>query len=151
MRAGSWRVGHATHTHGLAGFSVLGVRRVPHENVVTVLVDPCVLVDLELQLMTQDLRVWPVTTAPVCVDGPRTAFQVRRRFLMRHRGKWDLAADWTPVWVSFGARWHRGQEPLPWTAHQALWRVLDSYPEQVRFERRLGGVRRLPLPDDNRL
>ncbi len=122
------------------------VRRVLHENVATVLVDPRVLGDFELQLMTLDLRVWPVTTAPICVDGPRMAFQIRRRLLMSHRGDWDLAADWTAVWISFGASWHHGDEPLPWTAHKALWRVLDSNAEHVRFHRRLGGVRRLPLP-----
>lgn len=122
------------------------VRRVLHENVATVLVDPRVLGDFELQLMTLDLRVWPVTTAPICVDGPRMAFQIRRRLLMSHRGDWDLAADWTAVWISFGASWHHGDEPLPWAAHKALWRVLDSNAEHVRFHRRLGGVRRLPLP-----
>ena len=122
------------------------VRRLLHENVATVLVDPHVLGDFELQLMTLDLRVWPVTTAPICIDGPRMAFQVRRRLLMSHRGEWDLAADWTPVWISFGASWHHGEEPLPWMAHKVLWRVLDSYAEYVRFHRRLGGVRRLPLP-----
>jgi hypothetical protein len=67
---------------------------------------------------------------------------------MRHRGEWDLAVDWTPVWVGFGATWHNGDEPLPWAAHEALWRALDSYAEHVRFHRRLGGVRPLPLPDD---
>ena len=122
------------------------VRRLLHENVATVLVDPHVLGDFELQLMTLDLRVWPVTTAPICIDGPRMAFQVRRRLLMSHRGEWDLAADWTPVWISFGPSWHHGEEPLPWMAHKVLWRVLDSYAEYVRFHRRLGGVRRLPLP-----
>jgi len=122
------------------------VRRVPHENVATVLVDPCVLTEFELTLMALDLRVWPVSTAPICVDGPRTAFQVRHRLLMKHRGEWDLAADWTPVWIGFGASWQNGDEPLPWAAHEALWRALDSYTEHVRFHRRLGGVRRLPLP-----
>jgi hypothetical protein len=122
------------------------VRRVPHENVATVLVDPCVLADLELELMALDLRVWPVSTAPICVDGPRRAFQIRHRLLMRHRGEWDLAADWTPVWIGFGASWQNGDEPLPWPAHAALWRALDSYADHVRFHRRLGGVRRMPLP-----
>jgi hypothetical protein len=127
---------------------VLDVRRIPHENVATVLVDPQVLGDLELRLMTLDLRVWPVTTAPVCMDGPRLAFQLRRKLLMCHRGEWDNAADWTPVWVSFGASWQRGDEPLPWDAHKALWQVLDAYAEHVRFHRRLGGVRRLPVPEE---
>jgi hypothetical protein len=124
------------------------VRRVPHENVATVLVAPCILGDLELELMTLDLRVWPVRTAPICVDGPRMAFQIRHRLLMQHRGEWDVAAGWTPVWVGFGASWQDGDEPLPWAAHDALWRALDSRAEDVRFHRRLCGVPRLPLPTD---
>jgi hypothetical protein len=124
------------------------VTREPHENVATVLVDPRVLADLELELMLQDMRVWPIRTAPICGDGPRMEFQVRRRLLMQHRGAWDLAADWTPVWVGFGASWQHGAEPLPWAAHEALWRVLDAYAAEVRFHRRLGGVERLPVPED---
>jgi hypothetical protein len=132
----------------VVGASVPGVRREPHENVATVLVDPVVLGDLELALMGLDLRVWPVRTAPNCVDGPRTAFQIRRRLLMRHQGEWDLAADWTPVWIGFGPRWRRGEEPLPWEAHETLWQALAAYADHVRFHRRLGGVRPLPLPQD---
>jgi hypothetical protein len=124
------------------------MRRAPHENVATVLVAPCVLPDLELELMALDLRVWPVTTAPICTDGPRTAFQIRRRLLMQHRGEWDDAAEWLPVWIGFGPTWHHGDEPLPWAAHAALWQALDSHAEHVRFHRRLGGVPRLPLPKD---
>ena len=44
--------------------------RLPHENVATVLVDPRVLADLELELMELDLRVWPVATAPIWWTGP---------------------------------------------------------------------------------
>ena len=110
------------------------------------LVAPRVLGDLELHLMAMDLRVFPVRTAPICADGPRTAFQVRRRLLMKHRGGWDDAATWTPVWIGFGPTWRDGDEPLPWAAHQALWRALEGYAEHVRFHRRLGGVPRLPLP-----
>jgi hypothetical protein len=128
--------------------SVPDVRRAPHENVATVLVDPHVLEDLELMLMALDLRVWPVSTAPICADGPRTAFQIRRKMLFRHRGEWDVAAAWTPVWVGFGPIWSNGDEPLPWAAHEALWRALDEYADHVRFHRRLGGVRRMPLPED---
>jgi hypothetical protein len=120
--------------------------RRPHENVATVLVSPRVLSDLELELMALDMRVWPVRTAPICADGPRAEFQIRRRLIMRHRGSWDLAADWTPVWISFGTSWRDGDEPLPWAAHKALWQALDSYAEHVRFHRRLGGVPRLALP-----
>ncbi len=124
------------------------MRGVPRENVATVLVDPRVFADVELELMTLDLRVWPVRTAPICEDGARRAFQIRRRLIMRHRGEWDLAADWVPVWIGFGTSWRNGDEPLPWAAHQALWRVLDSYAEHVRFHRRLGAVERIELPDD---
>lgn len=114
----------------------------------TVLVDPRVLPDVELELMAQDLTVWPVRTAPICEDGPRAAFQLRRRLLMQHRGDWDLAAEWVPVWIGFGHTWRTGDEPLPWVAHQALWRALDGYAAHVRFHRRLGGVARLRMPAD---
>jgi hypothetical protein len=127
------------------------VRRSPHENVATVLVDPRALPDLELELMSLDLRVWPIQTAPICADGPRRAFQVRHRLLTQHRGEWDLAADWTAVWIGFGHSWHDGDEPLPWAAHGALWQVLETYAAHVRFHRRLGGVPRLPLPQDAHL
>ncbi|CUR59940.1 conserved hypothetical protein [metagenome] len=123
------------------------IRR-PHENVATVLVDPRALADLELQLMALDLRVWPVWTAPICADGPREAFQIRRALLERHRGAWDVALGWVPVWISFGESWGNGVDPLPWSAHQTLWRALESQADQVRYHRRLGGVRRLSLPED---
>jgi len=122
------------------------MRREPHENVATVLVDPLVLRDLELTLMGRDLWVWPIATAPTCSDGPRLAFQVRRRMLMAERGAWDLAAGWTPVWIAFGDSWRDGDEPLPWAAHAALWQVLGEYAEHVRYRLGLGGVRRLTVP-----
>ena len=120
--------------------------RLPHENVATVLVDPRALEDLELELMELDLRVWPVATAPICADGPRQAFQIRRSLVMKHQGAWDLAAEWTPVWISFGESWYFGAEPLPWAAHQTLWRTLEAHDAQVRYQRRLGGVRPLQVP-----
>ena len=112
------------------------------------LVDPRVLGDFELELMGLDLRVWPVRTAPICTDGARMAFQVRRRLLMKHAGEWDVAADWVPVWIGFGSSWRLDDEPLPWAAHKALWQVLDDRSDHVRFNRRLGGVPRLPLPQE---
>ena len=124
------------------------MRRAPHENVATALVSPRVLPDLELELMALDLRVWPVATAPICADGARTAFQIRHRLLTKHRGAWDVAADWTPVWIGFGPSWRDGDEPLPWAAHAALWRSLDAHAEHVRFHRRLGGIPRMPLPEE---
>jgi hypothetical protein len=126
---------------------VPSVRREPHENVATVLVDPRVLADLELALMSLDLTVWPVRTAPICEDGPRQAFQIRRRLVEGSRGAWDCAAEWTPVWIGFGASWRTGEDPLPWAAHAALWQLLDAHGEHVRFKRRLGGVRRLSVPE----
>jgi hypothetical protein len=125
------------------------VRRAPHENVATVRVDPRVLGDLELECMALDLRVWPVATAPICPDGPRRAFQIRRELLMKHGGAWDLAADWTPVWIGFGDTWRHGDEPLPWEAHRVLWGALDCYEDHVRFRRRLGGVRPLRTPEES--
>ena len=110
------------------------------------LVDPCVLPDVELALMALDLRLWPVRTAPICADGPREAFQLRRRLLMQHRGEWDVAAGWTPVWIGFGPSWRDGDEPLPWEAHQALYATLERYVGHVRYRRGLGGIPRLDVP-----
>ena len=123
------------------------MKRAPHENVATVLVEPAVMRDLELEMMTLDLHVWPVSTAPICVDGERMAFQVRRRLLMAKRGAWDDAADWTPVWIGFGTSWRHGDEPLPWAAHEVLWDALAEFGDHVRYQKRLGGVRPLPLPE----
>ncbi len=128
--------------------SVPRVRRPPHENVATVLVDPAALRDLELELMALDLWVWPVETAPVATDGPRMAFQVRRRLLLAKRGAWDVAADWTPVWVSFGDSWRTGDEPLPWSAHAALWDALAAHADHVRYRLGLGGIPKLAVPRD---
>jgi hypothetical protein len=123
------------------------VRREPHENVATVLVEPAALPDLELEMMGLDLHVWPVRTAPIVVDGERMAFQVRRRLLMAKRGRWDEASEWTPVWITFGTTWRRGDEPLPWAAHEALWDALAEFAEHVRYQKRLGGLRPLTLPE----
>jgi hypothetical protein len=124
------------------------MRRPPHENVATVLVEPAVLEDLELALMVRDMRVWPIRTAPNCVDGRRTEFQVRRRLVESQRGAWDCASDWVGVWVAFGSSWRTGDEPLPWEAHRSLWQVLDAYAAHVRFHRRLGGVTPLMVERD---
>jgi hypothetical protein len=121
------------------------VLRARHENAATVLVDPSVLDELEMELMTLDLRLWPIATAPVCSDGPRTAFQVRRRMVMSRRGEWDDASTWTPVWISFGDSWYDGDEPLPWAAHKTLWRTLECYSGQVRYRRALGGIPRIEV------
>lgn len=114
--------------------------RCPHENVATVLVDPHVLRELELELAALDLWVWPVATTPGCPDGPRMAFQIRRRLVESRRGAWDLAADWTTVWISFGDSWYVGAEPLPWAAHATLWDKLAEYAGHTRYRLGLGGV-----------
>ena len=108
--------------------------RRPHVNVATVLVDPAVLRDLELDLAALDLWVWPIATTPNCPDGPRMAFQIRRRMVEARRGAWDCAADWSAVWISFGETWYRGAEPLPWSAHAALWDKLGEYADHVRYQ-----------------
>lgn len=122
------------------------MRRPPHENVATVLVDPAVLRELEVHLMALDLRLWPVATAPVYEDGPRAAFQLRRRLLMARRGAWDDAAAWTPAWIAFGESWYDGAEPLPWSAHRTLWDTLAGYDGHVRYRLGLGGIPRLEVP-----
>ncbi|MEP9363419.1 hypothetical protein ABLE68_10665 [Nocardioides sp. CN2-186] len=124
------------------------MRREPHENVATVLVAPSVLRELELDLMPLDLWVWPVATSSVYEDGPRAAFQIRRRLLMARRGAWDDAAGWTPVWIAFGESWYDGAEPLPWAAHQTLWRTLEQYAEHVRYRLGLGGIPRVDVPHE---
>ena len=124
------------------------MRREPHENVATVLVAPSVLRELELDLMPLDLWVWPVATSSVYEDGPRAAFQIRRRLLMARRGAWDDAAGWTPVWIAFGESWYDGAEPLPWAAHQTLWRTLETYAEHVRYRLGLGGIPRVDVPHE---
>jgi hypothetical protein len=126
------------------------MRRAPHENVATVLVQPGILEDLELALMVRDLRVWPIRTAPNCVDGRRAEYQVRRRLVEAHRGAWDCASEWAAVWIAFGSSWRTGDEPLPWAAHRSLWQVLDAYADHVRFHRRLGGVTPLLVERDVR-
>ena len=45
--------------------------------------------------------------------------------------------------LSFGESWHRGEDPLPWSAHEALWHTLERYADQVRYQKRLSGVRPL--------
>ena len=122
--------------------------RRPHQNVATVLVAPAVLPGLEIDLMALDLWVWPVATSPIALDGPRLAFQIRRRLLSAKRGAWDLAAGWTPVWISFGESWYDADEPLPWAAHAVLWETLARYPDATRYRLGLGGVPRLVVPQE---
>ena len=116
----------------------------------TVLVDPRALRDLELELMPLDLWVWPVATAGISPDGPRLAFQVRRRLVAARRGAWDLAAAWVPVWIAFGDSWYVGDEPLPWAAHATLWDTLRRHPHTTRYRRGLGGIPKLAVQRETR-
>ena len=87
--------------------------------VATVLVEPTAVEDLELRVMTDDLWLWPVRTAPVVLDGPRTEFQLRRRLVEKRRGAWDDAAGWTPAWIGSGGcfiRWC-GLVQCKWRLH----------------------------------
>ena len=120
--------------------------RRPHELVATVLVAPRALPELEVSLMTRDLWVWPLATAPTCEDGPRLAAQTVWRMVTARRGDWDLAWGWVPVWVSFGQTWRTAEEPLPWAAHTSLWEALGGFAEHVRYRRWLAGVAPLPAP-----
>ena len=122
--------------------------------VATVLVEPATVTELELRVMTDDLWLWPVRTAPVVLDGPRTEFQLRRRLVEQRHGDWDDAATWTPAWIGFGDAWHefgpdgdvRPPGPLPWAAHQRLWDALDEFAPFVRYRRRLSGIPTAPTP-----
>ncbi|HVU90998.1 MAG TPA: hypothetical protein VHC23_02120 [Jatrophihabitans sp.] len=119
-----------------------------HENVATVLVNPAVLRDFELDLMAHDFRVWPVHRTPTFLDAPRLAFQLRRSLIEASQGRWAVAADWTLVWITFGESWLDGDEPIPWPAHAALWDKLAEYADDVRYNLGLGGVPKLTVPHE---
>jgi hypothetical protein len=116
--------------------------------VATVLVDPALLAEFELDLMADDFRVWVVHTVPTFADAPRLAFQIRRSLIDYSQGRWADAADWTLVWITFGESWLDGEEPIPWPAHAALWDKLREYGHRVRYNVGLGGVPRLTVPRD---
>lgn len=124
------------------------MQRRRHETVATVLVDPAALLALELELVGLDLWLWPVATAPNAVDGPRQAFQLRRRLVEAQRGGWDAAAEWVVCWISFGDTWHHGAEPVPWQARRSLYAALDAHAAHVRYRRGLGGVPPLAAPHE---
>jgi len=119
-----------------------------HENVATVLVDPAVLEDLELDLMSHDFRVWTVHNAPNFPDPQRLAVQIRRSLIDWSNGRWAHAADWTLIWITFGESWLDGDEPIPWPAHAELWNKLAQYTGHVHYNLGLGGVPRLRVPRD---
>jgi hypothetical protein len=116
------------------------------ENMATVLVNPAVLDDFELDLMSCDFRVWTVHTTTTFPDAARAARQIRRALIDWSNGRWEIAADWTTVWITFGESWLDGDNPIPWPAHAALWSKLREYAEDVRYNRGLGGVPRLHVP-----
>jgi hypothetical protein len=118
------------------------------ENVATVLIDPAVLDEFELDLMAHDFRVWPVHTTDVFADGPQAAMQIRRSLIELSNGAWNIAADWTVIWITFGESWLDGDNPIPWPAHAALWDKLAEYYKSVRYNLGLGGVPRLSVPRD---
>lgn len=122
------------------------MREFGFENVATVLVDPAVLDDFELDLMSHDFRVWTVHTTTVFADAARAAMQIRRSLIDWSQGRWNAAAEWTVVWITFGESWLDGDNPIPWPAHDALWKKLAGYADTVRFNRGLGGVPRLGVP-----
>jgi len=119
------------------------------ENVATVLVDPAILDDFELDLMAEDFRVWEVQTVTTFPDAARLAFQVRRSLIEWSQGRWADAAEWTLVWITFGESWLDGDEPIPWPSHAALWDKLATYGPRVRYNLGLGGVPRLTVPRDS--
>ena len=116
------------------------------ENMATVLVNPAVLDDFELDLMSDDFRVWTVHTAPTFPDPAQAAMQIRRSLIDWSKGRWNIAADWTVVWITFGDSWLDGDNPIPWPAHAALWKKLAEYADNVRYNVGLGGVPRLGVP-----
>jgi hypothetical protein len=116
------------------------------ENMATVLVNPAVLDDFELDLMSNDFRVWLVHTAPTFPDPAQAAMQIRRALLDWSNGRWQVAAEWTLVWITFGESWLDGDNPIPWPAHAALWNKLSEYSDDVRYNLGLGGVPKLGVP-----
>lgn len=120
------------------------MRRRPHENVLTVLVEPGVLRDVELDLVARDLWVWPISSAGVYRDGPQAAQVIRRRLVTARGAAWAIAHDWVPVWVAFGDSWRRrAGDPLPWAAHAELYAALSPFAPHLRYRKGLGGVPRL--------
>lgn len=120
------------------------------ENMATVLVNPAVLSDFELDLMSRDFRVWTVHTTSTFPDPARAATQIRRALIDWSNGRWEVAADWTVVWITFGESWLDGDNPLPWPAHSALWKKLSEYPDDVRYNLGLSGVPKLGVPREAR-
>ena len=120
------------------------------ENMATVLVNPAVLADFELDLMSHDFRVWTVHTTSTFPDAPQAAMQIRRALIDWSNGRWNLAANWTVVWITFGDSWLDGDNPIPWPAHAALWKKLAEYSENVRYNLGLGGMPKIRVPRESR-
>jgi hypothetical protein len=123
------------------------------ENMATVLVNPAVLHDFELALMSLDFRVWTVHTVSTFADAPQAAYQIRRNLIDWSNGEWEVAETWTLVWITFGDSWideKDAENPLPWTAHDALWNKLADYSDNVRYNWGLSSVPRLGVPRESR-
>jgi hypothetical protein len=125
------------------------VRAEGFENMATVLVNPAVLADFELDLMSHDFRVWTVHTATTFPDAPRVALQIRRALIDWSNGRWNVAANWTVVWITFGESWLDGDNPIPWPSHAALWKKLAEYSDDVRYNLGLGGMPRITVPRES--
>ena len=116
-----------------------------HENVATVLVDPAVLADFELDLMAHDFRVWDVARTPPSSTRPgwpsRSAARCARRTSTRggtrSSGRWcgspSVTAGATARSRSRGRR------------TSALWDKLAEYRPHVRYHLGLGGIPHLPV------
>jgi hypothetical protein len=95
--------------------------------------------------MGHDLRVWPVHATPTFADPGQVAMQLRRSLIDWSNGRWQVAADWVVVWITFGESWQDGDEPLPWPAHATLWNKLAEYSAHVRYNKGLSGMPRLGI------
>jgi hypothetical protein len=114
--------------------------RRPHVNVATVLVDPTILRELELELAGLDMWVWPIATTPNCPDGPRMAFQIRRRMVGAGRGAWDCAAEWAAVVDLVRRQLVPRLRSAAMAAHKSLWDTLAGHADHTRYRLGLGGV-----------
>ena len=97
--------------------------------------------ELELDLMPLDLWVWPVATAPICADGPRQAFQMRRRMVeaaprrLGPRRRAGCRSGSPSATAGTPATTRCPGPPTP-----TLWAKLGEHADHVRYRKLLGGV-----------